>query len=178
MKDAKWNVKRRRRLQDLDVCPNKSELCWRWRDHLFTKFCKSSAGNWKRSCSQTGWSLWTFQIQANGMYSSCTLTKFLLFQFTSSRFRLFFFSTTYKQVEKLKHDEKETKKLQDSLQSLQLRLAAREHICRTLQEKVRMTEVPFCSCFSFIIVMEQVVNYLKHFFSCFYFSLIWLLYNF
>ncbi|KAJ6354101.1 hypothetical protein OIU76_003021 [Salix suchowensis] len=44
----------------------------------------------------------------------------------------------YKQiVEKLKHDEKETKKLQDSLQSLQLRLAARDHICRTLQEKVR-----------------------------------------
>ncbi|KAJ6762738.1 KINESIN-LIKE PROTEIN KIN-14S [Salix purpurea] len=47
----------------------------------------------------------------------------------------------YKQmVEKLKHDEKETKKLQDSLQSLQLRLAAREHICRTLQEKVRDLE--------------------------------------
>uniref|UniRef100_A0A3N7EVR9 Kinesin-like protein n=1 Tax=Populus trichocarpa TaxID=3694 RepID=A0A3N7EVR9_POPTR len=47
----------------------------------------------------------------------------------------------YKQmVEKLKHDEKETKKLQDSLQSLQLRLAAREHICRTLQEKVRELE--------------------------------------
>ncbi|KAJ6974315.1 kinesin-like protein KIN-14S [Populus alba x Populus x berolinensis] len=47
----------------------------------------------------------------------------------------------YKQmVDKLKHDEKETKKLQDSLQSLQLRLAAREHICRTLQEKVRDLE--------------------------------------
>ncbi|KAJ6775505.1 KINESIN-LIKE PROTEIN KIN-14S [Salix purpurea] len=47
----------------------------------------------------------------------------------------------YKQmVEKLKHDEKETKKLQDSLQSLQLRLAARDHICRTLQEKVRELE--------------------------------------
>ncbi|KAH8507322.1 hypothetical protein H0E87_009732, partial [Populus deltoides] len=47
----------------------------------------------------------------------------------------------YKQmVEKLKHDEKETKKLQDSLQSLQLRLAAREHTCRTLQEKVRELE--------------------------------------
>ncbi|KAG5244836.1 kinesin protein [Salix suchowensis] len=45
----------------------------------------------------------------------------------------------YKQiVEKLKHDEKETKKLQDSLQSLQLRLAARDHICRTLQEKVEL----------------------------------------
>ncbi|KAJ6434430.1 hypothetical protein OIU84_018027 [Salix udensis] len=40
----------------------------------------------------------------------------------------------------LLHDEKETKKLQDSLQSLQLRLAAREHICRTLQEKVRDLE--------------------------------------
>ncbi|KAG8363814.1 hypothetical protein BUALT_Bualt19G0061400 [Buddleja alternifolia] len=47
----------------------------------------------------------------------------------------------YKQLaEKAKHDEKETKKLQDSLQSLQLRLAAREHICRNLQEKVRDLE--------------------------------------
>uniref|UniRef100_A0A6M2F2Y1 Uncharacterized protein n=1 Tax=Populus davidiana TaxID=266767 RepID=A0A6M2F2Y1_9ROSI len=43
-------------------------------------------------------------------------------------------------VEKLKHDEKETKTLQDSLQSLQLRLAARERMCRTLQEKVRELE--------------------------------------
>nr|KAJ0193732.1 hypothetical protein LSAT_V11C800409980 [Lactuca sativa] len=43
----------------------------------------------------------------------------------------------YKQLtEKAKHDEKETKKLQDNLQSVQLRLSAREHICRTLQEKV------------------------------------------
>ncbi|KAK9756745.1 hypothetical protein RND81_01G118100 [Saponaria officinalis] len=40
-------------------------------------------------------------------------------------------------AEKLKHDEKETKKLQDNVQSLQLRLAAREHTCRNLQEKVR-----------------------------------------
>nr|GEZ39848.1 kinesin-like protein KIN-14S [Tanacetum cinerariifolium] len=47
----------------------------------------------------------------------------------------------YKQLaEKAKHDEKETKKLQDSLQSVQLRLSAREHICRTLQEKVRDLE--------------------------------------
>ncbi|KAJ7977975.1 Kinesin-like protein [Quillaja saponaria] len=47
----------------------------------------------------------------------------------------------YKQMaEKLKHDEKETKKLQDNLQSLQLRLAAREHICKNLQEKVRDLE--------------------------------------
>ncbi|XP_030545551.1 kinesin-like protein KIN-14S [Rhodamnia argentea] len=47
----------------------------------------------------------------------------------------------YKQmVEKLKHDDKETKKLQDNLQSLQLRLAAREHTCRSLQEKVRDLE--------------------------------------
>lgn len=47
----------------------------------------------------------------------------------------------YKQLaEKAKHDEKETKKLQDSLQSLQLRLSAREHICRSLQEKVRDLE--------------------------------------
>ena len=42
----------------------------------------------------------------------------------------------FEQAEKLKHDEKETKKLQDRLQSLQLRLAAREHMCRNLQEKV------------------------------------------
>uniref|UniRef100_A0A2N9EE15 Kinesin-like protein n=1 Tax=Fagus sylvatica TaxID=28930 RepID=A0A2N9EE15_FAGSY len=48
----------------------------------------------------------------------------------------------YKQMaEKLKHDEKETKKLQDNLQSMQLKLSAREHICRNLQEK------SFCCCF-------------------------------
>ncbi|KAK9054792.1 hypothetical protein SSX86_025871 [Deinandra increscens subsp. villosa] len=47
----------------------------------------------------------------------------------------------YKQLaEKAKHDEKEAKKMQDSLQSVQLRLSAREHICRTLQEKVRDLE--------------------------------------
>lgn len=47
----------------------------------------------------------------------------------------------YKQMaEKLKQDEKETKKLQDNLQSVQLRLAAREHICRGLQEKVKDLE--------------------------------------
>ncbi|KAG6599244.1 Kinesin-like protein KIN-14S, partial [Cucurbita argyrosperma subsp. sororia] len=47
----------------------------------------------------------------------------------------------FKQMaEKSKHDEKEMKKLQDSVQSLQLRLTAREHICRTLQEKVRDLE--------------------------------------
>ncbi|KAL0335500.1 UNVERIFIED_CONTAM: Kinesin-like protein KIN-14S [Sesamum radiatum] len=44
------------------------------------------------------------------------------------------------EAEKAKQDEKETKKLQESLQSLQLRLAAREHICRNLQEKVRDLE--------------------------------------
>ncbi|XP_074311562.1 kinesin-like protein KIN-14S [Silene latifolia] len=43
-------------------------------------------------------------------------------------------------AEKLKHDEKETKKLQDTVQSLQLRLAAREHMCRSAQEKVRELE--------------------------------------
>ncbi|KNA18004.1 hypothetical protein SOVF_074660 [Spinacia oleracea] len=43
-------------------------------------------------------------------------------------------------AEKSKHDEKETKKLQDNVQSLQLRLSAREHICRNLQEKVRDLE--------------------------------------
>ncbi|KAK0601864.1 hypothetical protein LWI29_028164 [Acer saccharum] len=47
----------------------------------------------------------------------------------------------YKQMaEKLKHDDKETKKLQENVQSLQLRLAAREHICRSLQEKARDLE--------------------------------------
>ncbi|KAL3750153.1 hypothetical protein ACJRO7_011174 [Eucalyptus globulus] len=47
----------------------------------------------------------------------------------------------YKQmVEKLKHDDKETKKLHENLQSLQLRFAAREHTCRSLQEKVRDLE--------------------------------------
>ncbi|XP_010546697.1 PREDICTED: kinesin-like protein KIN-14G [Tarenaya hassleriana] len=47
----------------------------------------------------------------------------------------------FKQMaEKVKHDEKETKKLQDSVQSLQLRLIAREHICKGLQEKVRDLE--------------------------------------
>ncbi|KAH6762555.1 P-loop containing nucleoside triphosphate hydrolases superfamily protein, partial [Perilla frutescens var. hirtella] len=47
----------------------------------------------------------------------------------------------YKQlVEKAKQDDKETKKLQDSVQALQLRLAAREHICKNLQEKVRDLE--------------------------------------
>ncbi|KAL2345692.1 hypothetical protein Fmac_006977 [Flemingia macrophylla] len=47
----------------------------------------------------------------------------------------------YKQmVEKLKHDEKETRKLQDNVQTLQTRLAARELMCRNLQEKVRELE--------------------------------------
>ncbi|KAJ1387439.1 P-loop containing nucleoside triphosphate hydrolase [Sesbania bispinosa] len=47
----------------------------------------------------------------------------------------------YKQMaEKLKHEEKETKKLQDNFQTLQLRLAAKEHHCRNLQEKVRDLE--------------------------------------
>lgn len=41
-------------------------------------------------------------------------------------------------MEKLKQDEKETRKLQDNLQSLQLRLGAREHAFRSLQEKVRI----------------------------------------
>ncbi|XP_056690553.1 kinesin-like protein KIN-14S [Spinacia oleracea] len=38
-------------------------------------------------------------------------------------------------AKKSKHDEKEAKKLQENVQSLQLRLSAREHICRNLQEK-------------------------------------------
>nr|QWT43342.1 kinesin-like protein KIN14M [Citrullus lanatus] len=47
----------------------------------------------------------------------------------------------FKQMaEKSKHDEKEMKKLQDSVQSLQLRLTAREHSYRNLQEKVRDLE--------------------------------------
>ena len=55
------------------------------------------------------------------------------FEFRKSAGFMFIVS---KQAEKAKHDEKEMKKLQDSFQSLQLRLAAREHICRSLQEKV------------------------------------------
>ncbi|KAK9161217.1 hypothetical protein Syun_007558 [Stephania yunnanensis] len=47
----------------------------------------------------------------------------------------------YKQmVEKLRHDEKESKKLQDSFQSLQLRLAVREQFCKSLLDKVRDLE--------------------------------------
>ncbi|KAL8540830.1 hypothetical protein ACS0TY_002161 [Phlomoides rotata] len=47
----------------------------------------------------------------------------------------------YKQLaEKAKQDEKETKKLQDNVRALQLRLVARENICRNLQEKVRDLE--------------------------------------
>ncbi|KAI3975784.1 hypothetical protein MKX01_023210, partial [Papaver californicum] len=47
----------------------------------------------------------------------------------------------YKQMaEKLKQDEKEANKLQDSLQSLQLRFIAREQLCRSLQEKLRDSE--------------------------------------
>lgn len=47
----------------------------------------------------------------------------------------------YKQMaEKLKQDEKESRKMQDSLQSLQLKFAAREQLCRNLQEKVRDLE--------------------------------------
>ena len=44
----------------------------------------------------------------------------------------------YKQAEKAKQDEKEARKLQDNVQALQLRLAAREHICKNLQEKVQI----------------------------------------
>ena len=40
------------------------------------------------------------------------------------------------QAEKLKQDEKESKKMQESLQVLQLKFAAREQLCRNLQEKV------------------------------------------
>ncbi|CAL0320978.1 unnamed protein product [Lupinus luteus] len=47
----------------------------------------------------------------------------------------------YKQMaEKAKHDDKETRKLQDNLQNLQLRLAARDYHCKNLQEKVRDLE--------------------------------------
>ncbi|XP_008454633.2 kinesin-like protein KIN-14S [Cucumis melo] len=47
----------------------------------------------------------------------------------------------FKQMaEKSKHDEKEMKKLQDNVQYLQLRLAAKEHTCKNLQEKVRDLE--------------------------------------
>jgi len=64
-------------------------------------------------------------------------------------------------VEKTKSDEKETKKLQDSVQSLQLRLAAREHICRNLQEKVRTHKI-LVTVFSF-----DFTSYLKLIISTF-----------
>jgi kinesin family protein C2/C3 len=51
------------------------------------------------------------------------------------------------------------------LQSLQLRLAAREHICRTLQEKViMMAWAPFNVFYLFIITMKHVENLLELFF--------------
>ncbi|KAF3454469.1 hypothetical protein FNV43_RR04916 [Rhamnella rubrinervis] len=47
----------------------------------------------------------------------------------------------YNQMEeKLRNSEKEIKELQESLQSYQLVIAAKEHICRNLQEKVRELE--------------------------------------
>ncbi|XP_065854561.1 kinesin-like protein KIN-14S [Euphorbia lathyris] len=47
----------------------------------------------------------------------------------------------YKQMaEKLQHEEKEAKKLQENVQSLQLRLLARDTKCKSLQEKVRELE--------------------------------------
>ncbi|XXG83520.1 hypothetical protein AAC387_Pa10g1255 [Persea americana] len=47
----------------------------------------------------------------------------------------------YKQMaERLRQDEKESRKMQDSLQMLQLKFAAREQLCRNLQEKVRDLE--------------------------------------
>ncbi|KAF8392450.1 hypothetical protein HHK36_022792 [Tetracentron sinense] len=47
----------------------------------------------------------------------------------------------FKQLaEKLRQDDQEKRKLQDSMQSLQLRFAAREQLCRNLQEKNRDLE--------------------------------------
>ncbi|CAK8572440.1 unnamed protein product [Lathyrus sativus] len=43
-------------------------------------------------------------------------------------------------AEKAKHDEKEIKKLQESLQSLQIRFSTKEFTCKSLQEKVRDLE--------------------------------------
>ncbi|KAG6382511.1 hypothetical protein SASPL_157815 [Salvia splendens] len=50
------------------------------------------------------------------------------------------FASRVRGAEKAKQDEKEAKKLQDNVQALQLRLAAREHICKNLQDKVRDLE--------------------------------------
>ncbi|OIV90857.1 hypothetical protein TanjilG_15590 [Lupinus angustifolius] len=60
-----------------------------------------------------------------------TITGFLILTLQSS---------SQKQAEKAKNDEKETRKLQDNLQNLQLRLAARDYHCKNLQEKVRDLE--------------------------------------
>jgi hypothetical protein len=96
------------------------------------------------------------------------------FFYLDSYFLSFFFPflITNNQVEKLKHDEKETKKLQDSLQSLQLRLAAREHICRSLQEKViMMAWAPF-NAFIYLLLLW---NMWKIYWSCFFVFLLRLL---
>lgn len=51
-----------------------------------------------------------------------------------------------KQAEKAKQDEKETKRLQDNVQALQLRLLARDNICKNLQEKVEIQVLYHKSC--------------------------------
>lgn len=63
-------------------------------------------------------------------------------------------------MEKLKHDEKETMKLQDGIQSLQLRLAAREHSCRCLQEKVgdAVNDLLKISNFPFVLRAHQTLD--------------------
>lgn len=75
----------------------------------------------------------------NSLYETNTHSRLelLLYRLTRSLINLspLCFSM-HKQAEKAKQDEKEMKKLQYNVQSLQLRLAAREQICRNLQEKV------------------------------------------
>lgn len=91
----------------------------------------------------------------NSLYETNTHSRLelLLYRLTRSPINRspLCFSMHNKQAEKAKQDEKEMKKLQDNVQSLQLRLAAREQICRNLQEKVpsirssHMTQTKYCT---------------------------------
>lgn len=52
-------------------------------------------------------------------------------------FFFFFFHFSSMQVEKLRQEEKETSRLNESLQLMQLKYASRENMFKTLQEKVK-----------------------------------------
>lgn len=56
--------------------------------------------------------------------------------------------------ERLRQDEKESRKMQDSLQMLQLKFAACEQLCRNLQEKVYIQETSNESFPGFDIILR------------------------